>query len=106
MLTNPTKWDIRLFSAIVITTLLRLVVIALNNFIRQSHCQVMQLFRIKSLLIKAVITIRTAARGEGNRKFDPNFSKTYVVFRWNIKSQSSCPDRKYEVVCGPDHNHN
>jgi len=34
-------------------------VIALNNFIQYSHCQVVQLFPLTSFLIKAFITIKT-----------------------------------------------
>jgi len=36
---------------------LRLTVIALKNFIQCSHCQVAQLFRLASLLTKAITTI-------------------------------------------------
>ena len=58
------------YLSVVITTLLRSRVIALNNLIRYSHCWVVQLFGKKSLLKKAVITIR-ATTNEGNRTIAP-----------------------------------
>ena len=59
-LPNPTTYDVR-FSIVQqwLHNVLKSKVIALDNFTQYSHCQVVQMLRLKFLLIKAFTTVLT-----------------------------------------------